>query len=259
MADFREGATARRYTPAESAVRVRMGPLSIFALVIVISLAVLSALTLSTAHASLSLAQRQANAVSEKYLAEQAGSVFVAEVDAALAQWREAPAGQGAGSAVQAAEQQGEQVGTQAAEQQGVAESARAAEQQGEQPGVAESAQAAEQQGEQPGVAESAQAAEQQGEQPGAQPAGQGAGSAVQAAEQALAGACEAVRQRVSGVSATASMEGDAISAELVTKGGQTLQMLLSVQDDGTYRVDAWVMGGVHNEEQPQGQLLLVE
>jgi len=79
-------------TPAD---RVRMGPLSLFALVVIIGLAVLSMLVFSTANASLVLSQRQADAVQATYANEQAAQEFVAALDEVLAPVRSA-VGQGA-------------------------------------------------------------------------------------------------------------------------------------------------------------------
>ena len=63
---------------------VRIGPISIFALIVIICLAVLAVLTVSTAHASLVLSQRQAQATHELYLAETAAQTFIAGIDEQL-------------------------------------------------------------------------------------------------------------------------------------------------------------------------------
>ena len=65
--------------------RVRIGPISLLTLITVICLAVLAVLAISTAHASLVMAQRQADSVSDMYLNETAAQQFVANVDDALA------------------------------------------------------------------------------------------------------------------------------------------------------------------------------
>ena len=64
---------------------VRIGPISVFALVIIICLAALAVLAVSTAHSSLVLSQRQAVATQELYLDETAAQTFLAELDEALA------------------------------------------------------------------------------------------------------------------------------------------------------------------------------
>ena len=61
-----------------------IGAISIFALVIILCLAVLSVLTMATAHSSLVLSQRQAEATHQMYANEVAAQAFVADVDAAL-------------------------------------------------------------------------------------------------------------------------------------------------------------------------------
>lgn len=68
---------------------VRIGPISMFALITIICLAVLAALTFSTANASLVMTQRQATAVEELYLDETAAQEFVADVSDELARIRE--------------------------------------------------------------------------------------------------------------------------------------------------------------------------
>ena len=60
---------------------VRIGSISVFALVVIICLAVLAVLSLSTANASLTMSQRQANALSQHYLSERAAQEFLAGVD----------------------------------------------------------------------------------------------------------------------------------------------------------------------------------
>lgn len=63
---------------------VRMGPISIFTLVIVICLAVMATLAVTTAHADAALAKRQAAFTADDYANERLGQAFLAEADAAL-------------------------------------------------------------------------------------------------------------------------------------------------------------------------------
>lgn len=72
-------------TPAGREENVRIGPVSVFALTIIICLAVLAVLTLSTANASFVMTQRLATATSEMYLDETAAQTFLAELDNTLA------------------------------------------------------------------------------------------------------------------------------------------------------------------------------
>ena len=72
---------------------VRMGPISIFTLVIVICLAVMATLALTTARADTALAERQASFTADDYTNECLGQAFLAEVDAALASARAAGLG----------------------------------------------------------------------------------------------------------------------------------------------------------------------
>lgn len=64
---------------------VRMGPISLFTLVVVLCLAVMSVLCFSLAHSSLTVAQRQADFATDSYANESSGQEFVAAVDEVLA------------------------------------------------------------------------------------------------------------------------------------------------------------------------------
>ncbi len=77
---------ARRSDRPQDTENVRMGPIAIFALIAVLSLATLAVLAASTAHATLSLSQRRAVATTQLYLQEEAAQTFVATLDAGLAQ-----------------------------------------------------------------------------------------------------------------------------------------------------------------------------
>lgn len=63
---------------------VRIGPISLFALIIILCLAVLAVLSLSTSMAELNISERQAQTTTETYQLESVGQTFVADVDAAL-------------------------------------------------------------------------------------------------------------------------------------------------------------------------------
>lgn len=63
---------------------MRMGALNLLILIIALSLAVLSVLTLVTAHANASLAERQAVAAAETYAEESAGQTFLSSLDQRL-------------------------------------------------------------------------------------------------------------------------------------------------------------------------------
>lgn len=76
---------------------VRIGPISLFTLIIVLCMAVLAVLSFSTAHASMVMAERQATATSELYLDEVAAQEFVAGIDDELAKVRAADANGTAG------------------------------------------------------------------------------------------------------------------------------------------------------------------
>lgn len=67
---------------------VRIGPISLFTLVIVLSLAVMAVLAVATSQATFAAAQKQALFATDTYANETEAQRFVAEVDAALAEVR---------------------------------------------------------------------------------------------------------------------------------------------------------------------------
>ena len=67
---------------------VRIGPISLFTLIIILCLAVLAVLSLTTAPAQPPTTDRHAHTTTETYALETAGQEFVAAVDAALAEGR---------------------------------------------------------------------------------------------------------------------------------------------------------------------------
>ena len=70
-----------RRNGATSDQNVRMGPLAIFTLMAVISLAVMAVLAISTAQATVTMAQRRAEATTQLYADESAAQAFVAALD----------------------------------------------------------------------------------------------------------------------------------------------------------------------------------
>jgi pectate lyase len=66
---------------SSSGESVRIGPISIFTLIAVICLAVLSVLAVTTASASLNMAKLQASSMTQQYGAENAAQTFLAQVD----------------------------------------------------------------------------------------------------------------------------------------------------------------------------------
>lgn len=104
MADTRQRSSLARFMLRPESDHVRMGPISLLALVIIIALAVLAVLAFSTANASSVLSQRQADAVAASYANERAAQEFVAGLDDVLAGVRGEPT-PATGSAAQAVEQ----------------------------------------------------------------------------------------------------------------------------------------------------------
>lgn len=64
---------------------VRIGPISLFTLIIILCLAVLAVLSVTTARAELSVTERQAATTTETYQLEVRGQEFLAAVDGSLA------------------------------------------------------------------------------------------------------------------------------------------------------------------------------
>ena len=56
-----------------------------------------------------------------------------------------------------------------------------------------------------------------------------------------------------------ASIAGNKVSAQFNCENGRTLDIVVTVRNNGTYRIDKWKMSAVQNEEPPQGQLLIVD
>ena len=76
---------------AESSKRgsVRIGPISVFVLVIILCLAVLAVLSITTAHASQSLTTRQLVFTADQYANESAGQEFMGLIDKELVKVRQ--------------------------------------------------------------------------------------------------------------------------------------------------------------------------
>lgn len=81
---------------AKSSGSVRMGPISLFALVIILCLAVLAVLTVTTSNAGHVIAQRQAAYTQDTYANEIEAQTLMADVDEVLAPVREAGGGKDA-------------------------------------------------------------------------------------------------------------------------------------------------------------------
>lgn len=67
---------------------VRIGPISLFSLVIILCLAVMAVLSVTTAQATYASAERQASFTTDTYANERSGQELVANIDAALGQVR---------------------------------------------------------------------------------------------------------------------------------------------------------------------------
>lgn len=67
---------------------VRIGPISLFALVIILCLAVMAVLSVTTAQATYAAAERQADFTADTYANERSAQEFTANVDAVLSSTR---------------------------------------------------------------------------------------------------------------------------------------------------------------------------
>lgn len=83
---------------AKSAKTIRIGPLSLFALISMLFLATLAVLSLTTANASLNLAQLQSQGMEQQYEAEDAAQRFLASLDEQYSTGAIAPAADQAAS-----------------------------------------------------------------------------------------------------------------------------------------------------------------
>ena len=160
-------AEANVYTQRKG--RGRIGPISVFTLVIVLCLAVLSMLAFSTANAASTMAQRQASQTSGIYENETAAQEFLAGIDDVLVT-------RGANSL----------------------------------------------EGSLSGISEAAEKA---------------AGNRVRI---------------------TADFADGIVHAEFVNSDNRMLSVDLTIRANDTYRIDSWSVVAVQNEEQPQGNLLLL-
>lgn len=78
--------------------------------------------------------------------------------------------------------------------------------------------------------------------------------------EPALKDACNAAGEAAGGaVTATSSLVNGVVYAEFTGKSGRVLTIEVTIRDDATYRIDKWKVTAVQNDEQPQGNLLIVD
>ena len=154
---------------------VRIGPISIITLIAVICMSVLAVLAVSTAHATMSISERQADATKELYLNECAAQEFVAGIDDILA---------------------------------------------------------------------------------GQRASGAAGASSVAAVSSSLEAVCAQASQATGdAIEVSAEMEGAAVNAKFTGPELRQLDIVLTIQDDGTYRIDKWKAAAVQQESQSAGNL----
>lgn len=195
----------------ESQTSVRIGPISLFALIAVICLATLAVLSIVTANASYRLATLQADSMEQQYQAETAAQSFLARVDVAYA------------DATNAAQR--------AAAQRAAAEKAAAelAARTGATPG---------------GAAAGAQDAATAGTTTGAQDvATEDAIVAAGSLEDSLDAICaEAAATTGDAIDVSAQLEGSTLTAQFACESGRVLDIEIELGPGGTYRITKWNM-----------------
>lgn len=241
MAKFTLNPGSPKGTQGYQPERVRIGSISVFALVVIICLAVLAVLSFSTANASLTMSQRQATATSELYLDERAAQEFLAGVDGILAATREGEMAK----AVNA------QTANDILMQLNSADSSAKAEDGTDDVHLARDADGNfvfDDQG---------YLVVEEKEDLLKSRAGEVGSLAVQNSLDEL---CAQARQAADGkVSVNATVNGNRIVAEFTCENGRLLTTAITVRNNGTYRIDRWKMSAVQNMEQPEGQLLIVD
>ncbi len=226
MAKFKLNPGAQPVMQGPSTDHVRIGAISVFALVALICLSVLAVLALSTANASLTMSQRQAVAMQELYLAETSAQEFLAGVDAVLAESRE-EANQSDGTGVIFSTPESTGAMTVAQDEQGNALFDE----------------------------NKVKVVVEDGED--ASSAGEAAAKVVNAQLKRI---CNQARDTVDGkVQVMASVVGNKLYGEFSCENGRVLNIIVTVRNNATYRIDKWKMSAVQNEEEPQGQLLIID
>ena len=221
MAKFMLHDKANAAAPTQSPERARIGSISVFALVVIICLAVLAVLAFSTANASLLMSERQATATSELYLDERAAQEFVAGIDDVLAGIREKDE-KPSGSVV--IEIVRDERGNAVYDENGFMVIKE----------IDDGGQ---------GKADSKKGAE-----------------GVRAISDMLLDLRDKAQSAGDGkVSVTSHVSGNKVSAEFTCQNGRTLSIVVTIRNNATYRIDKWKMSAVQNEEQAEGQLLILD
>ena len=219
MAKFQLNPKAPMISQGQPSEHVRIGPISLFALVVIICLAVLAVLSFTTANASLVMSQRQATATGEMYLAECAAQEFLAGVDDVLAGVRGERATTEVGSAELVRDERGNAV-----------------------------------------YDENGHQVVREGASRQANTAPVGRVEYMTALSDELIALRDAARDAAGGVvEVSASTVGDKVTAEFACENGRTLDIVVAIRSNGTYRVDRWKVSAVQNEEEPAGQLLIID
>lgn len=79
------------------------------------------------------------------------------------------------------------------------------------------------------------------------------------AVEPALASACTSAREAAGGeAEVTASMANSIVYAQFTSNDGRVLDIEVTIRNDASYRIDKWKVTAVQNEEQPQGNLFIM-
>lgn len=196
---------------------VRIGPVSVFSLVIILGLAVLAVLSAATSHASNAEAQTQASFTASAYANDAAAAESLAAIDSALAQEAAEQSDEG-----DAADDSG------AARPDGIAGEPRAA-----------------QSGGSSATLEAADASDASDE------------SGVLDVDSAMDAVSEVLPQGdlAEGITAASSIEGNAVQMVFSAQDGRTLTVSLEVCDNLTYEVTQWRVTTEWNQEPEENKL----
>lgn len=208
---------------------VRIGPVSVFALVVILGLAVLAVLSAATAHASYTEAQAQADFTRSAYVNDAAAAQALADIDVALAK---------AALAREA---------TTVDAEWGDADATAAM--------SAENAEAENNSGSTRGEQGAANA--EQGAESAASPASESSAASAPDLDVAMAAVSAVLPQGqvVDGCTAESSVDGASVHMTFSTEDGRTLDVELTVHDDLTYSLERWAVTTAWNQEPEETKL----
>lgn len=228
---------------------IRIGPLSLFALIAILFLSTLAVLSITTANASYNLAQLQADGMDQQYEAESAAQTFLSLVDsryssATTSAERDATERANAARAAQAAANAAQASASDAADGTtgDAAATDAATDGAGDATGDASTQDTAAQDA---SALASAQEAREIAEYSARSAAGSISGSINQLALEAAA----SVDSRIA---ASAQIKGSTITAQFACPNGRVLDIEVELGSGGTFRIIKWNMTAKVNSAEPE-------